>query len=50
MAPHCTAALHYQVRKLEYLVADALANKVDTLVTIGGIQSNHCRTTAVAAR
>jgi 1-aminocyclopropane-1-carboxylate deaminase/D-cysteine desulfhydrase-like pyridoxal-dependent ACC family enzyme len=39
-----------QVRKLEFLVADALAKGADTLVTIGGIQSNHCRTTAVAAR
>ena len=39
-----------QVRKLEFLVADALQRKADTLVTIGGIQSNHCRATAVAAR
>ena len=39
-----------QVRKLEFLVADALQQKADTLVTIGGIQSNHCRATAVAAR
>src|SRR5687768_4012910 len=40
-----------KVRKLEYLVADAIANKADTLVTMGGWQSNHCRATAaVAAR
>ena len=32
-----------KVRKLEYLAADALAQKCDTLVSIGGIQSNHTR-------
>ena len=32
-----------KVRKLEYLVADALANGCDTLVSIGGVQSNHTR-------
>ena len=32
-----------KVRKLEYLVADALAQGCDTLVSIGGIQSNHTR-------
>lgn len=36
-------------RKLEYLVADALDQRADTLVTIGGIQSNHTRQTAAAA-
>ena len=30
-----------EVRKLEYLVADALAQGCDTLVSIGGVQSNH---------
>lgn len=35
-----------KVRKLEYLVADALARGCDTLVTHGGFQSNHCRATA----
>jgi D-cysteine desulfhydrase len=35
-----------KVRKLEYLVADALAKGCDTLVTHGGFQSNHCRATA----
>src|SRR3954469_731551 len=35
-----------KVRKLEYLVADALAKGCDTLVTNGGFQSNHCRATA----
>lgn len=40
-----------KIRKLEYLVADALAQGADTLVTHGGAQSNHCRATAaVGAR
>jgi len=39
------------VRKLEYLAADALAQGCDTLVSIGGVQSNHTRqVAAVAAR
>jgi 1-aminocyclopropane-1-carboxylate deaminase len=39
-----------KVRKLEYLVADALAKGCDTLVSIGGVQSNHTRAvTGVAA-
>lgn len=37
-------------RKLEYLVADAQAQRADTLITAGAIQSNHCRQTAAAAR
>jgi D-cysteine desulfhydrase family pyridoxal phosphate-dependent enzyme len=36
-------------RKLEYLVAEALANNARTLVTAGAAQSNHCRQTAAAA-
>jgi D-cysteine desulfhydrase len=40
-----------KVRKLEYVLADALAHGADTLVTHGGFQSNHCRATAaVGAR
>src|SRR5512133_3921364 len=40
-----------KIRKLEYLVADAIAAGADTLVTHGGFQSNHCRATAaVGAR
>jgi D-cysteine desulfhydrase len=35
-----------KVRKLEYVVADAVARGADTLVTHGGFQSNHCRATA----
>jgi D-cysteine desulfhydrase len=39
-----------KVRKLEYLVADALARGADTLVTGGGPQSNHVALTALAAQ
>jgi len=39
-----------KVRKLEYLVADALAKGCDTLVSIGGIQSNHTRAVTGVAR
>jgi D-cysteine desulfhydrase family pyridoxal phosphate-dependent enzyme len=39
-----------KVRKLEYHLADALAQRCDVLVTSGAIQSNHCRITAAAAR
>jgi D-cysteine desulfhydrase len=39
-----------KVRKLEFVVADALQNKCDTLITTGGLGSNHARATAVAAR
>jgi D-cysteine desulfhydrase family pyridoxal phosphate-dependent enzyme len=38
-----------KTRKLEYLVADALAGGCDTLITAGAAQSNHCRQTAAAA-
>lgn len=38
-----------KVRKLEFLVADALSQGCDTLITAGGPQSNHCRMTAAAA-
>ncbi|XP_055826923.1 putative D-cysteine desulfhydrase 1, mitochondrial [Solanum dulcamara] len=39
-----------KVRKLEFLLADAVAQGADCIVTIGVIQSNHCRATAVAAK
>ena len=39
-----------KVRKLEYLMARAREVGADTVVTTGGIQSNHARATAVAAR
>jgi D-cysteine desulfhydrase family pyridoxal phosphate-dependent enzyme len=38
-----------KTRKLEFLVADAQANGGKTLITIGAVQSNHCRQTAAAA-
>jgi len=38
-----------KTRKLEFLVADALAKQADTLITLGAVQSNHCRQTAAAA-
>lgn len=38
-----------KTRKLEFLVADALARGADTLITCGAIQSNHCRLTLAAA-
>jgi 1-aminocyclopropane-1-carboxylate deaminase len=50
----CNSGLAFggnKVRKLEYLAADALAQGCDTLVSIGGVQSNHTRqVAAVAAR
>ena len=39
-----------KVRKLDYLLADAAAQGADCVITTGGIQSNHCRATALAAR
>src|SRR3569623_395736 len=38
-----------KTRKLEFLVADALAQGADTLSTVGAVQSNHCRLTLAAA-
>ncbi len=38
-----------KTRKLEFLVADALARGCDTLITVGAPQSNHCRLTLAAA-
>ncbi len=38
-----------KTRKLEFLVADALARGADTLITVGAPQSNHCRLTLAAA-
>lgn len=38
-----------KVRKLEYLISDADRLRADTLITCGGIQSNHCRATAFAS-
>ncbi len=48
----CNSGLAFggnKARKLEYLVADALTQGCDTLVSIGGVQSNHTRQVAAAA-
>jgi 1-aminocyclopropane-1-carboxylate deaminase len=48
----CNSGLAFggnKTRKLEYLLADALARGCDTLVSIGGVQSNHTRQVAAAA-
>jgi 1-aminocyclopropane-1-carboxylate deaminase len=48
----CNSGLAFggnKIRKLEYLVADAIAEGCDTLVSIGGVQSNHTRQVAAAA-
>jgi D-cysteine desulfhydrase family pyridoxal phosphate-dependent enzyme len=39
-----------KARKLEYLIADALAKGAHTVITTGAVQSNHARMTAAAAR
>lgn len=44
------AAAGNKIRKLEYLLADALARGASTVVTCGGAQSNHARATAIMAR
>jgi 1-aminocyclopropane-1-carboxylate deaminase len=38
-----------KLRKLEYIVPDAIASNADTLVSIGGVQSNHTRMVAATA-
>jgi 1-aminocyclopropane-1-carboxylate deaminase/D-cysteine desulfhydrase-like pyridoxal-dependent ACC family enzyme len=38
-----------KVRKLAFIAAKALSDGADTLMTVGGVQSNHCRATAAAA-
>jgi 1-aminocyclopropane-1-carboxylate deaminase len=48
----CNSGLAFggnKTRKLEYLVADALERRCDTLVSIGGVQSNHTRQVAAVA-
>jgi len=39
-----------KVRKLEFLLADAVSKKADCIITIGALQSNHCRAVAVAGK
>ena len=48
----CNSGLAFggnKIRKLEYIVPDAIASNADTLVTIGGVQSNHTRMVAATA-
>jgi len=44
------AAAGNKIRKLEYLLADALGHGATTIITCGGAQSNHARATALLAR
>jgi D-cysteine desulfhydrase len=44
------AAAGNKLRKLEYLLGDALDHEATVVLTCGGVQSNHARATAVAAR
>lgn len=48
----CNSGLAFggnKLRKLEYIIPDAIASKADTLVSIGGVQSNHTRMIAAVA-
>ncbi|WP_422041302.1 1-aminocyclopropane-1-carboxylate deaminase [Roseibium sp.] len=48
----CNSGLAFggnKLRKLEYIVPDAIASEADTLVSIGGVQSNHTRMVAATA-
>ena len=48
----CNSGLAFggnKIRKLEYLIPDAIEQECDTLVTIGGVQSNHTRQVAAVA-
>ncbi len=48
----CNSGLAFggnKLRKLEYIVPDAIASGADTLVSIGGVQSNHTRMVAAVA-
>nr|MBL0712414.1 pyridoxal-phosphate dependent enzyme [Desulfobacterales bacterium] len=38
-----------KIRKLEFIMADVLAQGADTVLTCGGAQSNHARATAITA-
>ncbi|UVC15413.1 1-aminocyclopropane-1-carboxylate deaminase [Mesorhizobium onobrychidis] len=48
----CNSGLAFggnKLRKLEYIIPDAIASDADTLVTVGGVQSNHTRMVAAVA-
>jgi len=38
-----------KIRKLEFILYEAISQKADALITCGGVQSNHCRATAALA-
>ena len=44
-----TAASGNKLRKLEFTIGQALSEGATTLITCGGVQSNHCRATAIIA-
>ena len=39
-----------QIRKLEFLLAEAMEQGCDSIITFGGFSSNHSRATVMAAR
>ena len=43
----CSGVSGNKIRKLEFSLAKALQDGCDTVITCGGVQSNHCRTTAL---
>jgi len=48
----CNSGLAFggnKLRKLEYIIPDAIASNADTLVSVGGVQSNHTRMVAAVA-
>ncbi|CCM80349.1 MULTISPECIES: 1-aminocyclopropane-1-carboxylate deaminase [Rhizobium] len=48
----CNSGLSFggnKLRKLEYIIPDAIASGADTLVSVGGVQSNHTRMVAAVA-
>src|ERR1700745_1425708 len=48
----CNSGLAFggnKLRKLEYIIPDGIASNADTLVSIGGVQSNHTRMVAAVA-
>ncbi|ESZ02164.1 hypothetical protein X736_30975 [Mesorhizobium sp. L2C089B000] len=50
---NCNSGLAFggnKLRKLEYIIPDAIASNADTLVSIGGVQSNHTRMVAAVRR
>ena len=45
----CPDIIYSQVRKLEFILADAVQKGCKHVITVGSIQSNHCRATVMAA-